>query len=120
MSLSSYRTQFPFLSIVTIKNQEYLTVIDIQTKTKTAMYMIKDITCKSKLNDFFDICATWWWQSNRNIPLSLFMRTELEEFNRYRRVFVNKALTLNEGHVVSLNHLQTTRIKRKNVVLKGR
>lgn len=116
--MNNLKEQFPFLSVIEMSGEEHYVVIDIQTKTKTAIYIINSIKSKTQLDEFMTLCEEWWWQSNRNIPISLFIKESMKPFDFCRRVFLNKDVKVIDGHVVSLQQLQQKRIKRKNIQLK--
>lgn len=59
----------------------------------------------------------WWWESNRQIPINIFLRNEMQQFRYAIKTFNSKDVKVILGHVVNLLNLSTKRIKRKSVQL---
>ena len=75
---------------------------------------ISDTELKSK---FLELGEIWWWESNRAIPINLFLREEWSVFRPYLRTFNNKSLNILHGPIVSLTDLLKKRSKRKSITL---
>lgn len=75
---------------------------------------ILDSIIKEKFLELGDI---WWWESNRLIPINLFLKDEWSPFKPYLRTFNNKSLTIIHGPVCSMAELSKRRSKRKSITL---
>jgi hypothetical protein len=60
---------------------------------------------------------TWWWESNRQVPINIFLRHEIEPFRYCIKTFNSKDVRVLLGPVVNLLNLTVRRIKRKSVQL---
>ena len=108
---------FPFLSVVTYGGQEYIGIIINQDVTVTSMYVYTDIKTEIEQRAFLDLGEVWWWESNRMIPINIFLRGEIEPF-KYAIITMNsKDVKVNIGPCVNLNNLSIKRVKRKSVQL---
>jgi hypothetical protein len=64
-----------------------------------------------------ELGETWWWESNRMIPINIFLRREIEPY-RYALMTMNsKDVKITVGPTVNLNNLAIKRVKRKSVQL---
>jgi hypothetical protein len=64
-----------------------------------------------------DLGEIWWWESNRMIPINIFLRKEIESL-RYCMITMNsKDVKLVIGPCVNINNLAIKRVKRKSVQL---
>ena len=117
MLTKDIQENFPFLSVVTYGGQEYIGVIINQDATVTSMYVYTDIKSELEQRKFLDLGEIWWWESNRMIPINIFLRGEIEPF-RYAIMTMNsKDVRVSIGPCVNLNNLTVKRIKRKSVQL---
>jgi hypothetical protein len=81
------------------------------------MYVFTTIRSDQEKRAFLDLGETWWWESNRMIPISIFLKDEMDYF-RYAIVTMNsKDVRIVSGPCVNLSNLAVKRVKRKNVQL---
>ena len=66
---------------------------------------------------FLQMGEQWWWQSNRMIPINLFLKEEFKIFKPCLRTFSNKEIKIIAGHMVSLHNFFRKRIKRRSIQL---
>jgi len=108
---------FPFISVVVYGGQEYVGIIVNQDQYVTSMYVYTELKTQVERQALLELGETWWWESNRMIPINIFMRKEMEPF-RYSLVTMNsKDVKVSMGPCVNLNNLTIKRVKRKNVQL---
>ena len=69
---------------------------------------------KAKLIELGEI---WWWESNRMLPINIFLRKEMGAFKHIQRTMNSKDVKVTHGPTVNLNKLTVKRIKRKSVQL---
>jgi len=117
MLTKNIEENFPFLSVVTYGGQEYIGIIINQDQYVTSMYVYTDIKTKSEQSKFLDLGESWWWESNRMIPINIFLRAEMEAFRYCITTMNSKDVRVSLGPCVNLNNLAIKRVKRKNVQL---
>ena len=66
---------------------------------------------------FLELGDIWWWESNRLIPINMFLKEEWIIFKPYLRTFNNKSLTIIHGPICSISELSKRRSKRKSITL---
>ena len=81
------------------------------------MYNFSDINTIESKQLFLELGETWWWESNRSIPINLFLKEEWAVFSSCKMVFNNKNLTILSGPCTSLNDISQKRSKRKSITL---
>ena len=117
MLTKDIQENFPFVSVVTYGGNEYIGIIINQDVTVTSMYIYTDIKTELEQRAFLDLGEVWWWESNRMIPINIFLRSEIDPF-RYSIITMNsKDVNVTIGPCVNLNNLSVKRIKRKSVQL---
>ncbi len=116
MLLDDIEKNFPFISVVEYGGQEYVGVINNQDNAITSMYIYTDIHSKLK-EAFLELGGTWWHESNRMIPIGIFLRQEMEKFRNVLMIMNTKDVSVKLGPVTSLANLAMKRSKRKSVQL---
>ena len=117
MLLRDIEKTFPYISVVQYGGQEYVGIIINQDQFVTSMYVYTDIRSDIERKRFLELGDIWWWESNRMIPINIFLRKDLDHF-RYCIVTMNsKDVKVSIGPTVNLNNMAIKRVKRKNVQL---
>ena len=88
MLLKDIEKNFPFISVVQYGGNEYVGIIINQDQYVTSMYVYTSIRSKVEQQHFLELGDTWWWESNRLIPISIFMRDDMTHF-RYAIMTMN-------------------------------
>jgi len=117
MLLKDIEKDFPFISVVTYGGNEYVGVIANQDQWVTSMYVFTLIRTDEEKKLFLELGDTWWWESNRMIPINIFMRKEMLPFQYAITTMNSKDVKVSMGPCVNLNNLTIKRVKRKNVQL---
>lgn len=108
---------FPFISVITHNDQEYVGIIINQDAQITSMYDYAAIVKESDRQRFIELGEAWWWESNRQIPINIFLSKEIQEFRYAIKNFSTKDVTLVLGPCTSLSDIIVKRIKRKSITL---
>lgn len=120
MGENMFRTlneRYPFITLCVYAGVEYIGVIQNQDDTVTTIYdfgQISDIKLKEQ---YLELASVWWWESNRSIPINIFLKQEWEQFRPLLRTFSNKDLSILHGPVCSLNDIVKRKTKRKSITL---
>jgi len=117
MLLKDIEQNFPFISVVQYGGIEYVGIIVNQDQHVTSMYVYNDIRVEEQKELFLELGETWWWESNRLIPINIFLRQEMEQFRPHLITMNSKDVKISLGPCVSLSNLTIKRVKRKNVQL---
>jgi hypothetical protein len=117
MLTKDIQENFPFLSVVTYGGQEYIGIIINQDATVTSMYVYTTIRSAAEQSAFLELGDIWWWESNRMIPINIFLRKEIEPFRYAITTMNSKDVKVTIGPCINLSNLSVKRIKRKSVHL---
>lgn len=117
MLTKDIQENFPFLSVVTYGGNEYIGIIINQDIAVTSMYIYTDLKTTSEQEMFLELGDAWWWESNRMIPINIFLRKEIEAFKYCIMTMNSKDVKVTIGPCVNLSNLSLKRIKRKSVQL---
>ena len=109
--------KYPFMSLCVYANMEYVGIIQNRDETITTIYDFGNIQNTELKIIFLELANIWWWESNRSIPINIFLKQEWEPFREYRRTFINKDLEVLCGPICSLSDLSRRKNKRKSITL---
>ena len=109
--------KYPFISLCVYASTEYVGVIQNQDDAVTTIYDFGAIQDLEQKRRFLELANVWWWESNRSIPINIFLKTEWDPFRGYIRTFVNKDLEILHGPVCSLSEMARKKSKRKSITL---
>jgi len=120
MATDSYEViqeKFPFLTVISHLGREYLGIVQNADNLFLSMY-IMDISFTDEMKrDFLECGETWWWESNRTIPINMFLRDRFKPYRNYLKTFARKDTVVIQGPIVNLKDLLTRRIKRRTIQL---
>ena len=108
---------FPFISVLNHVSQEYVGIIINQDAQITSMYDYTLIRTEEEKQRFLELGETWWWESNRQIPINIFLYKEIQDFKYAIKNFATKDVKILLGPCTSLNDIIVKRIKRKSITL---
>jgi len=109
--------KYPFITLCVYANAEYVGVVQNRDDTVTTIYDFGSIPSQEDKMKFLELATTWWWESNRSIPINIFLRAEWEQFRYTIRTFVNKDLVILHGPACSLSDITNKKIKRRSITL---
>jgi len=109
--------QLPFVSVLNYGEEEYVGIIINQDQYVTSFYDLNSIKTAEEKTAFLELGETWWWESNRQVPISIFLRIPIEPFRYAIKTFNSKDTRIVLGPVVNLMNLTVKRVKRKSVQL---
>jgi hypothetical protein len=107
----------PFISVINYGAEEYVGIIINQDQYVTSFYDLNAIKTADERTLFLEIGETWWWESNRQFPINIFCRVQIQPFTYAIRTFNSKDVRIILGPVVNLMNLTLKRVKRKSVQL---
>lgn len=107
----------PFITVCNYANQDYVGIVQNRDETVTTIYDYGSIVDPDIKRRFLELGEIWWWESNRLIPINLFLKEEWTVFRPYLRTFNNKSLSILHGPTCSINELTKRRSKRRSITL---
>ena len=108
---------FPFISVLTHSEKEYVGIIINQDSNVTSFYDYELCSTDEEKSKLLELGEAWWWESNRQVPINIFLRNEIQQFSYTIRNFTSKDVRVLHGPVTSLNNIIIKRIKRKSITL---
>jgi hypothetical protein len=107
----------PFITVCTYANMEYVGIVQNRDDVVTTFYDYGSIVSTELKSTFLELGENWWWESNRLIPINIFLKDDWTIFRPYLKTFNNKGLEILHGPATSMSDLAKKRIKRKSITL---
>jgi hypothetical protein len=112
-----FQLNFPFITCIKSKDIEYIgIVLNIDTHV-ASIYDYTSIKSEVDKQRLIELGEIWWWESNRQIPINIFLKKEMIFFREYIKTFNAKDLEILFGPVVNLGEIAEKRVKRKSIQL---
>jgi hypothetical protein len=108
---------FPFISVVTYVDKEYVGIVINQDSNITSFYDYSSLKTEEEKQRLLELGEAWWWESNRLIPINIFLAQDMANFRYAIRNFSTKDVKVLFGPCTSLNDMMTKRVKRKSITL---
>jgi hypothetical protein len=108
---------YPFLSFGTLQDRPYLGVVQNCDAQLISIYVLTDIPTGDLRKAFLNACSDWWWGSNRQVPINIFLKERFLPFRAYLKHFSRKDFNLEAGPVVSLQETIARRVRKRQITL---
>jgi len=111
------KEKLPFISVINYGEQEYVGIIINQDQFVTTFYDIEALRTAEEKTSFINLGETWWWESNRQIPINIFLKVEIEPYKYCIKTFNSKSVRIVLGPTVNVLNMSLKRAKRRSVEL---
>jgi hypothetical protein len=111
------KEKYPFLTLLRYAGTEYVGIVQNSDDIITTLYDYGSIADAELKGSFVELANVWWWESNRSIPINIFLKQDWEIFRPFLKTFINKDIEILMGPVTSLNDIARKKIKRKSITL---
>jgi len=115
--LEDFLERYPFFALIRYGEQEYVCIIQNQDSDVTTIYDYRSLKTEEHRIDFIALAEQWWWESNRMIPINIFLKDDWVKFRYAVKTLLSKEVNVMAGHTVRLADLAAKRTKRKMVQL---
>ena len=109
--------QYPFMSFLTYGGNEYIGVVQNADEFITTIYDFAALRTLEQKTVFLAMADQWWWESNRLIPINVFLKQDWVEFRVCLNTFNSKDVIIQHGPYVSLREIAAKRSKRRSITL---
>ncbi len=110
-------TSYPMITFLTYANKDYIGVLQFCDDQVTTFYDFGLLTNTEDKVKFLSLAEEWWWQSNRKIPINIFLKKDWECFSHTLKAFNTKEVVINFGHKITLKDMLHKR-KKKLILVK--
>ena len=115
--LKEFLDKFPFITIARVVEDEFVGIVQNRDAHVTSFYDYNMLRTTEMKKTFLELGDTWWWESNRQIPINIFLKQDFSIFRSILKTFISKEFKIINGPCVSLNELSNKRSKRRSIQL---
>jgi hypothetical protein len=110
--------KFPFLTFAKLLDKEYLGIIQNSDTQLISMYVLDVLPAGLARKEFLKCGDEWWWGSNRQIPINIFLKDKFRPFRICLKHFSRKDFEIISGPpMVSLQETIAKRVRKRQVTL---
>ena len=109
--------KYPFLTYLVCGGTDYIGVIQNLDEVITTIYDYGALRTFEQKQQFLELAETWWWESNRLIPINVFLKAEWVPFRAVVKTMNSKDVEIKFGPHVSLREIANKRSKRRSITL---
>lgn len=115
--IEDIKNKFPFLSGIRTASTEFIGIIQNSDEKIISFYDYSAIKTEQEKKIFLQLGEMWWWESNRILPINIFLQGQMIPFRYCLKTAVNKDVEIIFGTVTSLNNIMKKRIKKRQIEL---
>ena len=108
---------YPFLTYLVYGGNEYIGVIQNLDEVITTIYDYGALRTVEQKQQFLELADNWWWESNRLIPINVFLKEDWTPFRNVVKTMNSKDVEIKYGPHVSLREIAAKRSKRRSITL---
>ena len=109
--------KFPFMTGIEYNGTEFVGIVQNRDQHVISFYDIEKCHSDSQKKLMLECGDLWWWESNRMLPIDVFLFQEMQSLTHTLRCFNTKETTILFGPVTSMQNILKKRIKRRTVQL---
>ena len=117
ISIEQMLEQYPFLTYIKYTHSDYIGIIQNYDVDIVSMYAFNKLRTEEDKCGFLEMAEIWWWESNRLIPINIFLKNSWNPFRYSTVTLTTKDIKDQQGHIVSIAKLAERRTKRRVVQL---
>ena len=111
------RDKFPFLSLIRKADMEFVGIVQNQDNQVISFYDYGRIMSPQDKMKFLKLGEIWWYESNRKIPINIFIKNEFKYFRTTLVSLNSKDIEIAHGPTLRLSDIAKKRIKRRTIQL---
>ena len=109
--------KYPFITYLVYGGNEYIGIIQNVDDIITTLYDYGSLRTSEDKAMFLELGEAWWWESNRHIPINVFLRTDWQPFRYSLKTMNSKDVEIKFGPAVSLKEIASKKGKRRSITL---
>jgi len=111
------RDKFPFLSLIRKGDMEFVGIVQNQDNHVISFYDYGRLMSPQDKMSFLKYGEIWWYESNRKIPINIFIKGDFRYFRTTLVSLNSKDVEIVHGPTLRLSDIAKKRIKRRTIQL---
>ena len=114
---NTLKDKFPFLSLIRKGDMEFVGIVQNQDNHVISFYDYGRIMSPQDKMRYLKSGEIWWHESNRKIPINIFLKGEFKYFRSTLVTLNAKDVEIVHGPTVRLSEISKKRVKRRTIQL---
>jgi hypothetical protein len=114
---NNFQKNYPFITCIKSNEIEYLGIVINADNQIISLYDFTFIKTEADKRKFLELGETWWWESNRKLPINIFLKRDMLVFKHCIKTFNVKDIKILFGPVINLSEIAEKRVKRRSIQL---
>ena len=111
------KDKFPFLSLIRKGDMEFVGIVQNEDTNVISFYDYSRLMMPQDKIRFLKCGETWWYESNRKLPINIFLKGDFKYFRSTLVTLSSKDIQIVAGPTVRLTDISKKRVKRKTIQL---
>lgn len=107
----------PYMTLLTYGGNEYIGIIQNVDDTITTIYDYGSLKTEEEKVVFLQLAESYWWESNRLVPINVFLKQEWAIFRPTLKTLNSKDVDIKVGPHLSLKEISMRKSKRRSITL---
>jgi hypothetical protein len=107
----------PWMTLLTYGGNDYVGIIQNIDDTITTIYDYGSLKTPEQKLAFLELAEVWWMESNRLVPINVFLRVEWALFRPTLKTLNSKDVDIKLGPYLSLKEMSIRKTKRRSITL---
>jgi hypothetical protein len=108
---------YPFITYLRYGGEEYIGIVQNSDEIITTIYDYGALRTSEQKQKFLLLGDQWWWESNRIIPINVFLKQDWYEFKFSIKTLNSKDVEIVLGPNINLKEIAAKRSKRRSITL---
>lgn len=117
IDIKALLAQYPYLTYLVYGGNEYVGIVQNADEQITTIYDYGSLRTPEQKAKFLELGEIWWWESNRIVPINVFLKQEWMQFRVCVKTMNSKDVDIKYGPQTSLKEIALKRSKRRSITL---
>jgi len=114
---NTLKDKFPFLSLIRKGDMEFVGIVQTEDINVISFYDYGRLMMPEDKMKFLKAGETWWHESNRKLPINIFLKGDFRYFRSTLVTLNSKDVEIVHGPTVKLSEISKKRAKRRTIQL---
>ena len=114
---NTLKDKFPFLSLIRKGDMEFVGIVQNEDVNVISFYDYGRLMMPRDKVRFLKCGETWWYESNRKLPINIFLKGDFKYFKSTLVTLNSKDIEIVAGPTVRLGDISKKRVKRRTIQL---
>ena len=117
IDIKALLAQYPYLTYIVYGGNDYVGIVQNADEQITTIYDFGSLKTAEQKALFLELGENWWWESNRIIPINVFLKQDWAVFKFCVKTMNSKDVDIKYGPQTSLKEISMKRSKRRSIML---